>query len=352
MTDSSPSLEDWRALYLAAVAFKKAKLWDWMYDTDMFGVQDPETRQIGYCCIMGNLGERFALAVYLGSEGLLSYLRILSNADESDDSLLDDFVTQTCLIASFEDRSDLEKADVQTIRRLGLKFRGRAAWPMFRSHNPGFLPRPVTRAQARFLVLALQQAAIVAHRLKEDEDLLVPPRDKVYLVRVPKRTKGALTWRDRWLEPAPFEKGPVTVPHVDELRLKRIKKTAQPSDGILEAHFFYGSFIISGEEGAEGPFHPLVFLFVDHGSGMVLGVLVSQPWDYESKFQERFLGVIEEAGLLPEEVLVKKPEAFFLLKPLTDALGVKLTRVDKLESLEQARIAMSRYMASSGSPNG
>ena len=51
--DQSPSLQEWKSLYKAAIEFKKLAPWSWMYDTDIFGVKDPVSGKIGYCCIMG-----------------------------------------------------------------------------------------------------------------------------------------------------------------------------------------------------------------------------------------------------------------------------------------------------------
>ena len=44
------------------------------------------------------------------------------------------------LQASFEDRNELRDKDRQVIKELGLKFRGRQAWPMFRSYRTGLCP--------------------------------------------------------------------------------------------------------------------------------------------------------------------------------------------------------------------
>lgn len=85
MKNKTPSIEEWKQLYEAADEFKKAKCWEWMHDDEIFGVKDPETGEVGYCCIMGHLGEHFAIAAYLGSEGLDGLLQLLSGAVEPDD---------------------------------------------------------------------------------------------------------------------------------------------------------------------------------------------------------------------------------------------------------------------------
>jgi len=91
-----PSLDEWQALYEAATAFRNARCWEWMYDDDLFGVMDPETGEIAYCCIMGRLGKQYALGAYLGSEGLQSLLAIMESPYKLSPDL---FFTQKCIMA-------------------------------------------------------------------------------------------------------------------------------------------------------------------------------------------------------------------------------------------------------------
>lgn len=46
---------------------------------------------------------------------------------------------QDCLMCSFEDRNELAGADRKQIKDLGLTFRGKNAWPMFRRMDPVFI---------------------------------------------------------------------------------------------------------------------------------------------------------------------------------------------------------------------
>ncbi|MGA9347192.1 MAG: hypothetical protein WBW48_00105 [Anaerolineae bacterium] len=140
MKETAPTTADWQALYQAALEFKEIEAWTWMYDSDVFGVQNPVSGEIGYCCIMGALGEMFALAVYLGSEGLESYMRIASEPPLDPSEAFEELLLQKCLMASFANREELAKEDYQVIKRLGLKFRGRIAWPLFRSYRPAYHP--------------------------------------------------------------------------------------------------------------------------------------------------------------------------------------------------------------------
>ena len=69
LDEEQPTLDEWRELYAAAVAFRDLRPWEWMCGTDLFGVLSPETGQVGYCCIMGEMGEYLALVVYMGTRG-------------------------------------------------------------------------------------------------------------------------------------------------------------------------------------------------------------------------------------------------------------------------------------------
>lgn len=57
------AVERWKEFYKIAAKFRDAAPWGWLRDKDIFGVKNPETGEIGWCCIMGAAGQHYALAV-------------------------------------------------------------------------------------------------------------------------------------------------------------------------------------------------------------------------------------------------------------------------------------------------
>lgn len=341
MPNLLPSMQEWINLYQAAIEFKKIECWNWMEDSDLFGVQNPETGEIGYCCVLGAIGQVFALVVYLGTGGLEDYLKIQSGEISPED--LDTIHFQDCLMASFDDRNFLKKPDLQVIKSLKLNFRGSKAWPLFRRYEPGYEPWYLNKQEAIFLTIALEQAKDITLRFKTNSELLNSPVEGRYLVKVANREKEVLAWRDEWLKPTPFEKKDPIIPSVDEIRLQRTKKAAGQSQVVLEADFFYAPFVIT--EG-EKPYFPYLLLCVDHHSGIVLKYHVANHKDYPTDFQNQILNLIEEVKSLPKEVRVKKKESLKLLEPIAFKLGIKLTLANNLHVLQEAKEEMQNIFLS------
>ncbi|WP_052835392.1 YecA family protein, partial [Syntrophaceticus schinkii] len=262
-----PSFEEWRALYEAAAAFKDARCWEWMHDNDLFGVMNPETGEIAYCCIMGELGEQYALGAYLGPEGLKSILDMMEGPDSHSTDL---FFVQKCLMASFDNREDLEKEDRAVIKELGLKFRGKNQWPQFRSYEPGLYPWFIDAWECRFLTIALQQAIEVSLRCRSSKAILVCDQPNAFLVRVPSQQGEIITWLDRYLEPAPVIMKYVAFEITNELLLKKILTSGKRKQAVWEVDTFFAPFPVQEKKG-ERPYFPKTFLILDSKTGLILG---------------------------------------------------------------------------------
>jgi hypothetical protein len=337
MSNLSPSTPEWKDLYRAAIEFKQIECWNWMEDSDLFGVQNPEDGEIGYCCVLGALGEVFGLAVYLGAEGLNEYLKVQSGEIAPEDF---DAVHQRCLLASFEDRRLLQRPDLEVIKKLGLRFRGPKSWSLFRSYQPGYYPWYLNKKEAMFLTIALQQAREVAIRLKKTRDWFNPPSKNHCLVRMADQTGIGCNWKGEWVKLPTFEKQEIEIPPIDEVRLQRIKKMASHKPFIWEGDLFYALLTI--HKGGR-PYFPFLSFWVDHQSRYILKGELLEHLEYRANFQEQFLRLLESVRFLPQEVRVKREEVFKLLEPITTKLEVKLMLVQKLSALEEAQKATEDF---------
>ncbi|MBN3524793.1 DUF7309 domain-containing protein [Paenibacillus apiarius] len=323
----------WSRLYEAASAFKKQGSWNWMSESRIFGVLNPEDGEVGYCSIMGASETLFGLAVFRGGEGLESLHDMLLERDERYAWLH----RQKCMMATYEDRTDLEKHDLAQIKELGFRFRGRNAWPMFRAYDPGLAPWTLDENQVRFLTIALEQAMDLAARVKKDEELLTPPASGQVLVRAQENGE----WIDRWIDPDFVLKRPVKVEFDNQERLNDIIRRFPNKKGHWETEFFYAPVAVKGE--GDRPYYPRLCLWVDRLTRSAVGFHVAYDSNFEQEFLDHFLQLIEEKGARPQKLVIRTNDAVDLFEKTAQRLKIRIEREPHLAYLEEARGDLFEY---------
>ena len=341
MQDSTPSNAEWSQLYRAAIVVKELSPWQWMVETDIFGVQDPETGEIGFASVMGVQGEHLAVAVYLGAQSLY---RFWDFCEEGDLAPAEDLLLIPQLQTSFEDRDMLTQDDRNTIRELGLRFRGRQEWPMFRSFRPGYYPWRLEAHEARFLAHVLEQTVNVATRLGDNPALLELMEDDSYLVRVPRGGGSELAWDDQTVRVRREE--PASIPIGMDMDALEAVKGLPLNPATLEMDFFMAPILI-GERGARASV-AYMLLVVHSGSGFVLGndVLLPDP-TLEAMYgtvPSIVVEVLAKAGFVPERVAVRSELLRQLLEVLAEDLGFQVEQTLDLPWLDPAKeFLMERF---------
>jgi hypothetical protein len=335
MAEQKPSLEEWQDLYHISEKVKDLKPWEWMEEVDLFGVQDPESNQIGYTSVMGRMGEHFGVFIYLGVEGLYGFWGFQEQHSEGDPMRIFEIPH---LQVSFENREMLTEVDRKVIKKLGLKFRGKNEWPQFRSVKPGHLPWYLEAWEARFMTHVLTQLLDVAERMKADSALLDPKSDTEYLVRVGQQREDGYVWKDQIMLIPPPEPEVIRIP-MDVKLLNKLSNTP-PSHVVLEVDFFMVPTPV--QDGKTRPYFPYMLLVVDQASGIILGnteLLVPKPSINEMMglIPSLVVKVLTRADIRPQTIKVSPGILASFLETLQDDLGFNLEPASRMKKLDQAK---------------
>lgn len=327
----------WRDLYKAAETFKKLKPWEWMYDSDIFGVKNPDTGEVGYCCIMGNAKQVYALAVYTGDDGLESYWDV---ADGDNDDPITAGLSQKCLMVSFEDRAILTDEDRAQIKALGLKYRGKKQWVQFRDYSPGLFPWYITDKQAKLLLHAITQAMDVALRY-EDNNKLLEKQEDAYLVRIPQATEKGLEWTDEYIVESDLEEEEKKI-KLDVATVDRLKKDLKKHNGAI---LFSVSFMRQTiqEHKDVRPFFPRLALWISYPSYMI----VSQEMfglNFKEDFDAYFFKSLEQLGFIPGQIVVPNETTYYLLEPYTEIFEIELIYSPDEQGFKDVFESLSKFL--------
>ncbi len=326
-----------KRLYDLAAELKELAPWRWMEEGDIFGVENPETGEIGFVSLMGALGEHTALAVYLGAEGLYGFLDL-----DEEELLIDPFelVEIPQLQVSFEDRDVLEKRDRDEIRKLGLKFRGAGNYPLFRSMGSGFLPWFITADEARVLIYAIEQTLDVAPRVEDDPDILIPEDDtdgETYLIRVAENQNGVHIWRDEMRHIREPEPEVVSFQLCQET-IDLLKGFPQNNNFVFEIDLFPAPAPLLNEENR--PVLPKMLMIAESRSRFILGVELIEPAENTSKLLE---SVAESVTKIwshhknrPKEIRAGSDLIYSLFRGSAQKLNIELRQTNDLPAIDEA----------------
>lgn len=337
MNNEKIELDEWRKLYEAAGRFKQTECWEWISDIDIIGVENIDTHEIGYCCVMGNAGQVFGLSIYVGDRGLKSFMDTLyPNMPLEDIGYIQD-----CITLYFEDREKLDRDDLNIIKQLGLKFRGRKQWPQFKNYTPNYFPSQLSKSEVRYMTYALEQVIDVALRCREDKTLLNPKTEGQILVRVPKKVKGEIVWEDSYKEMA-LEDGNDEDENINEVALKRVKDSKPIKAGVWEVDFFNAPAMVK-ETGR--PYYPLMFAIAEAESGVLLDMKMSSDFDgYIDEFRQEIINVFEQNKQIPEMIVVQRKKVYQMLEPISSKLGIELQPVEELYGIMDFREGLKEFL--------
>ncbi|NUM88683.1 MAG: hypothetical protein HUU37_05725 [Bdellovibrionales bacterium] len=322
MKVSSMNVDTGKKLFRAAARFRALAPWDLFEDDTIFGVKDPVTGEIGYCCVLGAAGQVFGLCMYRGSAGLDFHQKMQSG--EIDPRVDDAFAMQNALLAEFRERDELENEDWAALKSAGFKPKkggNSPSHPFFRSHLPGLVPWFVTEDEARWLTFALECAADVVENAAKSDDFLAQEKPGHVLTYLPHA--GDAPWTRQWLRPEPFAEEEPREISVDDLRVQKIRNSDPKRDNPWEADTFFlpGGTIMDRDR----PYFARLVVMVHKPSGYVFDPEMLRPEECPySALCEVFLRAIEKYGRLPREIHVRSDRVWEALKPVADRLGVRV----------------------------
>lgn len=330
----------WKRAYDVALAFKKMASWEWMQDSDVFGVVHPETGEIGYCCIMGMLGDFFGMAVYVGDAALATYRHIqYGDVDLADPHLLH---SQNCLLVSFAPKKDLSNAEKSVINALGLRSLRAPGYPSFQRYETGFVPDMLSPDDALFVTICLEQALVISEKCKNDPQLLSSSEGAaVYVVRQ-KEGDCSAEWDAFWHVPKEVTKVIRMTKEIDADILSQLESEGVEFSGMVwELDCMFAPVQVAPP--GERAYFPMLLVIADQESGFIVHQQMMEPDQYKAQVGDELVAGIRSFAYMPKKIVVRSSEMRFLLRPCAHALDIDLEVVDSLPAIQEVYYAMKGY---------
>jgi len=320
-------LKTWRRLYEAADLLKVQKPWELIDDYDFVTVELRGRKESAYCRVLGDLERAYMINVFESSDALFDAIYEMEH-DEIPWHQNSRYIN--CLSVVYSDREILIPEDRKMIDLLGLKYRGRKAWPLFRTFEKGYVGMRLNVEEAARLAEVLEQLApAIADMRAEDLELDIDGEETI-LRRFNKKTKS---WETLVAplndEPKHIESFSVT----DEImmsQLKRVRKLQKVVEIDVMHH------ILSIDNAALRKRRLARFAMaceVDKPAEPYITSPLEPEDDEISTILNILIGYINEIGR-PREIIVRDDIIEIAIQEICSELGIKTSVSESLPAID------------------
>jgi hypothetical protein len=343
--EEAPSFETMQALFQQAAATHMVRPWDQLEEDQLVLFQEPASKHLCFCSVMGALGEADAVQVYIGLPSYFWFKKIQAGEAAS---MGDFFANQHSVFVHYVRPSEMTPPDRELAKAMGHPLARGTDAPLFRTIRPGYHPWYVTESEARILALGLQSILGTVDNLAKNPDVDLWIKEDVYpFIEFTAGHPDRLEYTIRRVT-GPSEAAIIPkLPELDQARIHSILDRRFPSAGILEVDHFYSSAKIGAPHERKACMR--VALAIDSKTAIAYPPQVGAPEESTGKMlQQVVLDAIEAKRALPVEIHVHDREFKILLDPLAETLGFRVKVRDSLPALEFARSEMQLMLGDPG----
>jgi uncharacterized pyridoxamine 5'-phosphate oxidase family protein len=303
-----------KSVYMAAKTIRDMEPWKMLYESDLFGVRMPDSDRIYFISVMGANGEFPALAAYIGYGGLFRFSKILN---ETENLPPENILTIPHLLISFTDREELDKKDIESIKKSGIYFNGKGMWPRLEEVVPGYMPVYPTGQSMKDLPVLLEQIADFLPRAMENPNQLFGPGKQAddILVRVPSTKMGKLSWKNSYEYPDPnlaTEKFKMTyrIDLCEKISKLKVKKAIYQVDLVMMP--------TPVKDKQKLGYFPFLLLLLDKETGMIPGMTMLTPvpdlTSMHESVPQKLLEELLKLKFRPEKIEIRGKLLFSLVE--------------------------------------
>ncbi len=312
----------WINLFETCKKIRKLNPWEFWVEEDIITIEDPVSKQIGYCVIKEDVfEEEFSIKVLLGKEGLMAYLESLNYdfnffEDSEDNNYLKNLFSQQGFSLVYTNREELFEEDYQQIKSVGMSFRGKLQCPLIRRLYPGSRPWLMEEEEdVRLLNVFLNRLLEILIAIDKQQIDYV---EGCYLSSCVEDNE----WKLTWIQQDDLVNEDNTFIYNNELKAHRIKKLpAQPV--TLELHQFYLLQPVWDDE-LNRELYPLCTTFVNQENGLAYFVNVSKSTREEMEKMSEHVSeiLLNELEGRPTSIIVSDDVLFDLVSDFCEKTNI------------------------------
>jgi len=339
MTNTINIRKIWNRIFSAAERIKEMKPWDWMVETDIFGIKIPGTDRIYFISVMGSAGELTAISAYMGTRALGMFWELQQTAPGY---LTSSFITGSKvltipqLMLDFVEEELLEPEKITRIKNLGAKPSEDKRWPVLDQFVPGFVPEEPEEDLLEDAAIIFEQCTDIFKHIKEDDDFIYPGDDSEDLYLIREMEAGSeMEWQNGFkeiiIEPVRYN---IRFSSTDLARLSEYPKKPE----VMQIDLIMLPSPVKERE--TKPYFPFMLLVVNKKYGIVRNFEMLPPLpDLDSMYEsvpQKILKMLLKNHYLPYQIELRSEILIILLSQLFAKAGIILKKATQMKAMDEA----------------